>query len=155
MREVLNKIHQYFDFLFENGFEIYDSLRSGGFGNWIVYLQSKKFIVKVIQDRNEISVSLAPPYTRGRKLSDLHFISLDAVIGFFSKDVAWVFFQRTPNDIDAQFIKIANEMKSNYEKICAFFERSNYANTKEELELYLENRREHFLGPYGYKHRKG
>jgi hypothetical protein len=154
MKEVLRKIHKYFDFLFEDGFEVAKYVGPEGFGNWIVYLQSNKFVIRIIQDRDEISVEGAFPSKRVKDISRLYFISLDAILGYFSNDVTYDFFKRTPREIDVQFAKIARKLKSNYERICSFFEKSNYARDKDDFELFLERRREHFLGPYGYKPRK-
>lgn len=154
MKEVLRKIHKYFDFLFEDGFEVAEYVGPEGFGNWIVYLQSNKLVIRIVQDRDEISVCGAFPSKRVKDISNLYFISLDAVIGYFSDDVTCDFFKRTPREIDVQFAKIGRKLKSDYARICSFFEKSNYARDKDNFELFLERRSEHFLGPYGYKPRK-
>jgi ASC-1-like (ASCH) protein len=153
MKEVLEKIQKQFDFLFLDGFEIAESVLSSGFGNWIVYLRSKKFIAMIVQDRAEISVRLTSPRTRGRKLADLIFFDAETVIGYLSRNIHYAFFQESQQDVNIQLARIASELKSHYEKVCSFFEKSDDRLIKEDFELFREKVREYYLGPYGYKSR--
>ncbi len=153
MKEVLEKIRKHFDFLFQDGFEIAESVGSG-LGSWIVYLRSNRFIAMIVHDRGEILVHLAPPNTRGRKLPDLHFIDSQSVIAYLSKNIKYAYYQRLPDEIDPQFRKIAKELRTHYEAICSFFEKSNFPREKKDFELFREEERKHSLEPYLYKPRK-
>src|SRR5688500_6584009 len=154
MKEVLGKIQEHFDFLFLDGFEIAESVWSGGFGNWIVYLRSKKFVAMIVQDRGQISLRLTSPHTRGRKLDDLIFFDAETVIGYLSKNIHHTFFQEDQDAMDIQLAKIASKLRSHYERICSFFEKSTYSHSKKDFESFREKVSKHYLRPYCYKSRK-
>jgi hypothetical protein len=154
LQEVLEKIQNHFDFLFEDGFTIAEAIWPKGFANWTVYLRSYKFIARIDHDRGEISLGLTFPRTHGKSLSELGFFDAQIVIGYFSRNIHYVFFKKSEQDLDIQLAGIASELKPHYEKVCSFFEKSNYLLLKEDFETFSEEVREYDLGQYGYKSRK-
>ena len=147
-KDDLKTIRKQFDFLFDDGFEIAGT-EGGGMG-WIVYLHSNKFKVRIVYDRGDMFVFLAPPWAR-KKAYDAHFIDLQSLIGFIQNDLYYQFFKETPFGIDAQLEKIASELKVRYVELMRFLEKKNFIQVKNELELFREKERQISLGPYGYK----
>jgi hypothetical protein len=148
LNDELKIIRKRFDFLFADGFEIAGT-EGGGMG-WIVYLHSNKFKVRIVYDRCDMFVFLAPPWAR-KKAYDAHFIDLESLIGFIHNDLYYQYFKEAPSRIDAQLEKIASELQAHYPELVRFLEKKNFIQIKNELELFREKERQIFLGPYGYK----
>ena len=153
MNDILSNLQKHFAFLFQDGFRVAETVSPEGFGNWIVYLQSDKFIVKIIQDRNQISAHLAPLPKRAGRLSDLKYFDAQSVIGYLTNNVEYVFFVQVSKNLDMQFEKIADELRRYYGEIILFFDKFKFSLIEKDFDEFREKEREHFLGSYGYKSR--
>jgi hypothetical protein len=151
MKDILLTVQKHLSFLFQDGFQVAETVPPEGFGNWIVYLKSDKFVVKIIQDRDQISMHLAPSPKRKRGLSDLKYFDAQSVIGYLMRNVEYVFFVKPLHGIDVQLKIIAQELGRYYIEVIAFFDKSNFSLIEKDFEVFREKEREHFLGRYGYK----
>ena len=139
------------DFLYKDGFKASPFVYPNSFNNWIVYLRSNKFVIRIVQDRGEIFLSLASPHEKAKEISDLRYIALSAFIGYFINDISYALVQNADFDIYTQLEDFSEQLCNYYEELCVFFRKENFVRRMNDFDRFLKERRDRTIREFNKK----
>ena len=129
-------IEDYFQFLFRDGFQIVDRYDQLAFGNWIVVLGSEKGLVRFIQDREEISVRMAPPWASTSIDQSQHYIDLSLLVNFLNKTETISLSTRKSLRMTDQFESLRSKLHAHYSEIISLLTSDNFLATEDEIKIF-------------------
>lgn len=129
----LEQIRKYFGYLFdEYGFNVVAETHFESFGNWVVVLQSDDCRIRIIQDREEISVALGPLWSiPGWQAGPWY--DLAVITAFLTQGNSTVEYRSTTTD--RQLEQLAEVLHSRYDQIRELFQGETFRQRQAELEL--------------------
>lgn len=133
VEKVINEIKENLGFLFEEGFVIISSMYDErSFGNWIVVLKSEKCLIKLINDRHQISVLFAPAQNSETDINHIDF----AELAYFVAHIEGRDFLPQNNDtqkMDVQYQILSARLRQYFDKVVAIVNSENYSEIKLEF----------------------
>ncbi len=133
IEKVIDELKENLGFLFEEGFVIISSMYDeSSFGNWIVVLQSERCLIKLINDRNQISVLFAPAHDAETDISHIEFADLE----FFIAHIEGRDFLPRISDIqkmDTQYQILSEKLRQYFDQVIAMVNSENYSEIKLEF----------------------
>jgi len=130
------QIKSSFNFLFNDGFQIVKIFDRLGFGNWIIVLQSEKAVIRIIQDREDVSIMIGPSHASTDIDDDQHFISLGLLADYFNNNEIPVLRSREYFDAYAKLEEIRKILFLYYDQIIALFNSDEFLKEEEEIRLF-------------------
>lgn len=146
MSEIMNinyamaQIQNHFDFLFRDGFRIAKIFDKLHFGNWIVVLRSENCIIRIIQDREQLSVEVGPPWASIDIKDSKHFTDLNLLVDFIENKEIIILSSRQSKLVDDQFEDLKTTLHSYYSQILSILNDDSYLQKEEEISLYHQKR---------------
>jgi hypothetical protein len=152
---VIKDVKKHFGFLFDKGYTISKTSYSyQNFGNWIITLESQKCTIKLVQDRLELLLSLAP---RNAEIKDsfsleamIYFVTKGQIIvGSFDGDLSW--------GKKKQYERLSNLLKEYHDQLIPYLDNDNYlendfGNYKYDLVLMQRKYNDLLMEDYRQKH---
>lgn len=144
--QTIGIVQKHLDFLFLNGFEIVEYVALPSFENWMVYLESNKFNIVILEDRTEVYFLLAPVWIPKWKKNTKKWISTAFLIGYLLGDINYRHYKGNVRGADNQIEKIAKDLKAHYQTLVSLFRKDNYTDAIKDIEAYCTQRRQKELG---------
>jgi hypothetical protein len=154
---VIKDVKKHFGFLFDKGYTISKTFYDyQTFGNWMITFESQKCTIKLVQDRLELLLSLAP---RNAEIND--GFSLEAMIYFVTKGQKFVgsFNGNLSWGKKKQYERLANLLKEYHDQLIPYLDYDNYLesdfeNYKGELISMQRKYNDLLMEEYRQKHMK-
>ena len=152
MNYVINEINAHFGYLFHDGIQIHKVFDRLAFGNWIVVLNSEKCVIRIIQDRRQISLEAAPSWASVDIKDSEHFTDLNLLVAYLENKEKFSSVDKVSSSED-QFKNLGLLLKSHYEEIISFLTSDEYFKREEEIALYHQKQIKKIFPNARFRHR--
>jgi len=131
----VEQIYSHFGFLFDrDGFEIIDRLYdSQNFGNWTVLLRSDKLFMRIVQDRNDIYLSIGPHLGFHQLTDSHHLLDIDILVNYIKKKDFDILPKYDSNDVEKRLQELSSLLSANYDEIITFIDSPKYSEEKDNI----------------------